>query len=284
MARKPRCHLPGAFYHVIARGNHQQTIFPDDGYYLHYLSLLEKNAVKHSVTIHAYALMTNHVHLLAQVGEQPLGEFMQGVQQGHTQYVNTRNQQSGHLFQGRYQAYLVENDTYLLTLVRYIHLNPVTAGIVKDPIDYRWSSHRHYLGGDGEGRVETSFIRAMMENGGTEIGDYQLLPRGRGQPRDQSALNALVDGVARFAGLTSEEILRVTKEREITEARQLCVYLAGEQGYSLSDIAGCLGRARSSISEAIRGVRADLDMGGAWVERLKAYREFAATRIRTDGV
>ncbi len=284
MARKPRCHLPEAFYHVIARGNHQQVIFHDEGYYLHYLSLLEKNANKHSVTIHAYALMTNHVHLLVQVGEQPLGEFMQGVQQGYTQYVNTRNQQSGHLFQGRYQAYIVENDEYLLTLVRYIHLNPVTAGLVNNPIDHRWSSHRHYFNGDGEGKVETSFIKAMMESSGTEIGDYKLLSRDRKRPKNPSALDSLMDNVARFTGLTPAEIRRSSKDRETSEARQLFVYLAGEQGYSLSDMAECLGRARSSLSEAIRSVKADVELGGAWVERLREYQEFVRARIRTDGV
>lgn len=273
MARKPRCHVPEAFYHVIARGNHQQEIFHDEGYYLHYLSLLEKNAVKHAVTIHAYALMTNHVHLLVQVGEQPLGDFMQGVQQGYTQYVNTRNQQTGHLFQGRYDAILVDRDEYLLALVRYIHLNPVTAGMVKDPDDYRWSSHRHYYRGNGEGAVETGFIKGMMEGCGTEIGEYQLLSRNH---RHHKGLNALMAGVARFAQLTPEEIQGVSKERGISDARWLFTYLAVKEGCSASAVAEYLGRTRSAISMAIAQVEDDVRRGGRWQSRLREYHDYSS--------
>ena len=146
MARKPRIEFSGAFYHVIARGNRRATIFHDDADYLTYLSRLERYRHRDGVTVHAYVLMTNHVHLLLETGTQPLSRTLQTLQFTYSQYYNRRYDQTGHVFQGRYQAILCDREAYLLELVRYLHLNPARIRTPLSPWTYRWSSHHAYLG------------------------------------------------------------------------------------------------------------------------------------------
>lgn len=158
MPRQPRIEFPGAFYHVIVRGNHRQVVFHDDQDKKKYLSVLHDYWIKFNFTLYAFVLLDNHVHLLIETQTIPLSKIMQGVNQRYTQYYNLRYQQSGHLFQGRYKAILCQRDSYLLELVCYIHLNPVRAGIVQKPSDYIWSSHRYYLSNVTTGFINTKFV------------------------------------------------------------------------------------------------------------------------------
>ncbi|MDR3491977.1 MAG: transposase [Gammaproteobacteria bacterium] len=144
MARKPRIHYPGAFYHVILRGNNKQQIFFSSKDQQYFYSLLEESITRYNYRIHAFCLMTNHVHLLLQIGVIPLSKIMQNLCFRYTQMINKLQHKVGHLFQGRYKAILVDVDSYLLELVRYIHLNPVRAKMVSNVEDYHWSSHRTY--------------------------------------------------------------------------------------------------------------------------------------------
>lgn len=146
MPRRPRIHLPGGLYHVIARGNRRQAIFKDPMDYESYLRRLETGLRRTGVRCFAFVLMPNHVHLLLQPNQIPLPRLMQSLQQGYTQGFNRRHRLAGHVFQGRYTAILCDRDSYLLELVRYLHLNPVRARVVPDPAAYQWSSHRAYLG------------------------------------------------------------------------------------------------------------------------------------------
>lgn len=146
MARKPRIHFAGALYHVIARGNQRQKTFRSSPDYTYYLELLGRYQQRYGFRLYAYVLMSNHVHLLMEVGSTPLSKIMQGLQQSYTLYFNRKYRLVGHLFQGRYKAFLCDRDSYLLELVRYLHLNPVRSRLVKDPALYPWSSHSAYLG------------------------------------------------------------------------------------------------------------------------------------------
>ncbi len=146
MARKPRLHLPGGLYHVMLRGNGGQDIFFDDEDRYHLYLLIQQGVERYSHRIHGFCCMPNHLHLAIQVAEDPLSAIMQNLSFRYTRWFNKKQVRTGHLFQGRYKAILVDADNYLLELVRYIHLNPVRAGIVKKPQDYAWSGHRAYLG------------------------------------------------------------------------------------------------------------------------------------------
>jgi len=146
MARKPRIHIPGGVYHVMLRGNGgQDIVFCDEDRYHLYL-LVQEGVGRFGYRVHGFCWMTNHLHLAVQVGEIALSRCMQNLAFRYTRWINRRERRMGHLFQGRYQAVLVERDSYLLELVRYIHLNPVRTGMVKAPRDYPWSGHRAYLG------------------------------------------------------------------------------------------------------------------------------------------
>jgi len=149
MARKPRVYFPGALYHVICRGNQGQRIFSDDADRRRYLELLQEIRLRFDFRLYAYALMGNHVHHLIEVGPTPLSKIMQNLLFRYTRYWNQRYRKVGHLFQGRHKAILCEKESYLLELVRYIHLNPVRSRIVRDPSRYAWSSHGAYVRGNG---------------------------------------------------------------------------------------------------------------------------------------
>jgi putative transposase len=164
MARKPRVHFPGALYHVIARGNQRQSVFLDRADFQTYLAYLSEYQGKFSFHLYAYALMENHLHLLLRVEEVPLAKVMQVLQFRYTQYFNRRYGKEGHLFQGRYKAILCDQELYLLELVRYIHLNPVRAGMVKTPEAYPWTGHLAYLGGDREIRIEKDSVLRRFGN------------------------------------------------------------------------------------------------------------------------
>ncbi len=141
MARLPRFVIPDQPQHVIVRGNNRAEIFCADADYSFYLEKLKSACDKHGCSVHAYVLMTNHVHLLITPHlEQSLGKAMQMLGRYYVQYYNNCYRRTGTLWEGRYKATLIDSETYLLTCMRYIELNPVRAGMVIDPSDYPWSS------------------------------------------------------------------------------------------------------------------------------------------------
>ena len=146
MGCKPRIHYPGVFYHVINRGNQRCKLFWDNDDYQRMLERLEYASTRYQLRVHAYCLMPNHFHLLAEVGEHPLEAAMKSAETAFAQHSNRRHGKTGHVFQSRYRAVLCDKPSYLLELMRYIHLNPVRAGLVSCPEDWAWSSHRTYLG------------------------------------------------------------------------------------------------------------------------------------------
>ena len=162
MARKPRIHYPGAYYHVILRGNGGQDIFFSKKDRTKFYLLLQEGTERFEHRIHAFCLMGNHVHLVIQVGDIPLSKIMQNVTFRYTRYINTRKKRIGHLFQGRYKAILVDADTYFLELVRYIHNNPVRAKLTKTADQYMFSSHRAYLGIDTLPWLTSDYVLAQF--------------------------------------------------------------------------------------------------------------------------
>jgi len=147
MARLPRLTLPDYPHHVIQRGNNRQPIFASPADYQRLLDLLEENAKKFAVAIHAYVLMSNHMHLLAtpQTAEG-LPLMMQALGRSYVRYFNATQQRSGTLWEGRYKSTLIQSERYLLACMAYIDLNPVRAGIAARAQDYPWSSHGHHIG------------------------------------------------------------------------------------------------------------------------------------------
>ena len=147
MARLPRLTLPGYPHHVIQRGNNRQAIFTSAADHRYLLGLLQENAKKFDVAIHAYVLMGNHFHLLATPHvDKGLPLLMQAVGRSYVRYFNDLQGRSGTLWEGRYRSTLIQTDRYLMACMVYIDLNPVRAGLAAEAWEYIWSSHAHYIG------------------------------------------------------------------------------------------------------------------------------------------
>ncbi len=146
MARPLRIQYPGAFYHVTSRGNERKSVFKSKRDREKFLEYLETASLRYGAVIHAYCLMDNHYHILLETPSGNLSQIMRHINGAYTTYFNVKRVRSGHLFQGRFKAILVDMDEYAKELSRYIHLNPVRAKMVEKPEDYQWSSYQDYIG------------------------------------------------------------------------------------------------------------------------------------------
>ena len=146
MARPLRINYPGAFYHVTSRGNERKNVFKSKRDREKFFEYLESATQRYDAVIHVYCLMDNHYHLLIETPSGNLPQIMRHINGAYTTYFNVKRARSGHLFQGRYKAILVEIDEYAKELSRYIHLNPVRAEMVRTPEEYEWSSYQFYIG------------------------------------------------------------------------------------------------------------------------------------------
>ncbi len=140
MARPVRIEYAGAVYHVVCRGNNRQAVFRDDYDRKRYLEKLSLYCREKDVDLLCYCLLTNHVHLVLETPQGNLSKMMQAFQTSYTVYFNKRHGRSGHVFEQRYKAFLVDKDNYLLEVSRYVHLNPVAARLAERADKYRWSS------------------------------------------------------------------------------------------------------------------------------------------------
>lgn len=165
MARIPRIVLPGQPHHIIQRGNNRSPIFFVDDDYRLYLRWLSESCNKHDCAIHAYVLMTNHVHLLlTPTREDTICRTMQTLGRRYVRYINETYQRTGTLWEGRYKSSLIDSERYLLTCYRYIELNPVRAGMVNHPEDYPWSSYHHNAYGKKDTLISEHYLYLALDS------------------------------------------------------------------------------------------------------------------------
>ena len=145
MPRAARKKSETGIYHLMIRGINKQNIFEDDGDCKRFLQVLQQYKEKSGYQIYAYCLMGNHLHLLLRVGKEPLEQIMRRVCGSYVYWYNRKYRRIGNLFQDRFKSEPVENDAYFLTVLRYIHQNPIKAGIEKDIAQYKWSSYNEYV-------------------------------------------------------------------------------------------------------------------------------------------
>lgn len=251
MARKPRVHYEGAVYHIITRGNNREQVFHESADKKKYLEYLKDSIIKYEFLLYGYVLMDNHIHMLARVANQPLAKPMQSLQQRYTQYYNDKYKHSGHVFQQRYKAFLCTDESYLLTLICYIHQNPLRAGII-DEISFPWSSHNAYARGT-DSLVNVDFVlNCLHENREIAIRQYLELVKAESKLQeipvinDYSMLNKLkpsslanginvrlnityeelIDDICTEFGISQGDILSKTRARKITSARNKLIYEA----------------------------------------------------------
>lgn len=216
MARLPRLTVPGYPHHVIQRGNNRQAIVTCDADYETLLSMLDEHARKSAVAVHAYVLMTNHFHLLATPETaQGIPEMMQSVGRRYVRYFNQRQQRSGTLWEGRYKSTLIQAERYLLACMVYLDLNPVRAGMVASPADYRWSSHGHYIGRRNDKVVSPHPI--FWEMGNTpfarEASYAELVQAGISTQQQQALTDSVLRGWALGEGNYMADLQRRTQRR-----------------------------------------------------------------------
>ncbi len=145
MTRPLRIQYPGAWYHIMNRGRRREDIFSTDQDYITFIEVLKEAISLWNINIVAYCLMPNHYHLLLHTPEGNLSRCMRHINGVYTQRYNSKNRYDGQLFRGRYKSILLDSDNYITELVRYIHRNPLRAGMVDRLDDYVWSSHNGYI-------------------------------------------------------------------------------------------------------------------------------------------
>lgn len=289
MPRKPRIHFPSAVYHVILRGNGKQDIFFDEGDRFRFHLLLQEATERYHCRVHAFCLMSNHVHIALQVSDIPLSRIMQNITFRYTRWINWRQRRSGHLFQGRYKAVLVDENEYLLELIRYIHLNPVRAGMVIEPSRYSWSSHPSYCGRQSIAWLTTEWMLSQFSKKEKEarklyqrfiadglseghrpefhgvngrdsriLGDdsfaESVLNDAEAMPLKLS-LDRLIEAVNTVYGFSPGDI--ACRTRAASEARGLAAWIALEtMGCTVAEVAKASGRDASSLSSAASRMQA----------------------------
>lgn len=291
MARKPRLHVPGGLYHVTLRGNHRQPIFELASDRTRLESTVADASRRDRTVIHAYCWMTNHIHMLVEVRDVPLGRFIQRVASQHARFVQRKLETTGHLFERRYHALLVDTERYLLELVRYIHLNPVRGGLVADPADYEWSSHRDYLGlacrpwvqphrtlamlaqdlsdaretyrrfiADALGRALASPL-AMTSSGDPRVlGDREFLEQmctaPAPRPHSRVSLTELIARTCEEYRQPVQAVVSAARTRRLSSVRaEIARRAVDDRIATLSEVARALGRSASAISQALAKAR-----------------------------
>lgn len=290
MPRQPRLNVPGGLYHVILRGNARQAIFFDAEDRQRWESYLHAGVQRHMHRIHAYCWMTNHVHLAIQAHAEPLSQFMSFAASQYARSTNRKMRQSGHLFERRHRSILVQTDSYLKELVRYIHHNPLRAAIVDDLRKYAWSSHTAYLGGtcpdwltvdwvlsmfgnteraarrryrDFMQQQQPASVTRMLRTGGEHdsrvLGDdgyrASVLEKLNYKPVKQS-LDELVQSVCKQHEVSEDELAQPSRFRKHSKIRAEIGLLALEHGIaSVTEVARRFGRSQPALSRTMTLLR-----------------------------
>jgi len=301
MPRKPRIEFPGAFYHVITRGNQKQKVFKEKTDFEKYCDLLSAYKDRYRFFLYAFTLMDNHVHLLVETQDTPLSKILQGINQSYTMYFNRKYETVGHLFQGRYKAILCDRDAYLLALLKYLHLNPVRAGIAGTAEAHQWSSHRAYAdGANHNGLIDAEPVLQMFSenkvqarrryvtfmNNDTTItpekvyatidqrlqGNEEFVLRVREKhpgeikierQKGKYTLTEISTAIEKRYSLTVDQLRSATKKKVTMHGRRIFSLAAKEIGYKGKEIARYLGKDPASVTGYLRG--AEL---GSEVEKL----------------
>ena len=227
MGRPLRIEFPGAYYHVTSRGNERKDVFKSQKDREQFLSYLESSANRYEAVIHAYCLMSNHYHLLLETPSGNLSKIMQHINGAYTNYFNMKRKRSGHLFQGRYKAIVIEADEYAQELSRYIHLNPVRANMVAKPEEYRWSSYLDYVGERKRPEwLERSFVLEKFGKGEDRFRKYRrfvedLLGSEYDSPFSGVVASTILGSESFVCELTERHIDGKQNDRELPAARKL---------------------------------------------------------------
>lgn len=282
MARPVRIDVEGYWYHVVARGQRGDRLFHTSADFRKYLQEFDRAVARRGGVIGAYCLMDNHIHLLVYRGPHSLASMMQLVHSRYARYFNRSHRKRGYVFQGRYKAFLVLDDRYLITLIQYIHRNPIEAGLAKRADLYRWSSDKYYRHGTAdkyislarvpvfEGRGSQSRYRALVDNSESEklpvyksyVGDERLVgkierrSKGRGaakwmEKRGLQEIRVRSEELSAEFGRTLAKLQLKGRRREESRARQKIMVKLYDEGYAPTEIARTFQKTPSTVFRAL---------------------------------
>lgn len=271
MARALRRDIEGSFHHVMVRGNGGQNIFKDIEDRERFLEILKHAKTVHRFRLYAYCLMSNHVHLLLRVGTSSLSYTMQRILTTYARSFNIRHKKIGHLFQGRFKSIPCTKDSYLLELVRYIHRNPIRAGVIQNIAECRWTGHQEYLGTSRRGLIDPLFILKILANNSDAAQGIYLtfvskaekpaitgvsispitqrsLPHNIDKPGLKAdTLQSLADQICKNHNIKTSLLCGASKVRRLTPIRKKFIAAAIQTGHSPSSIARFLNRSHTAI-------------------------------------
>lgn len=280
MPRRRRIHVTGGFYHVTLRGNHRQALFTCDADRFLLNKIVARANEKYDARLHAYCWMGNHLHFLVQVGVEKLGKPMRKIAAEFARAMQLGLDTSGHFFERRHHATLIEATDYLFTVLRYIHNNPVEAGFADAPDDYRWSSHHAYCGRRDDPWLTTGFIlgkfsqdratafaayaafmaaddasRQPFPEGAFIFGSDAYIERMRGgdpKARSLQSLQDLVTEACQKFGVVPARLASPARDRRLMKVRAWIAHEAGERAIAnRSEVARALGRTEGALRRAI---------------------------------
>lgn len=258
-----RCE-PGEVFHVVTRGNKKAPIFHSQEDFAAFNERLRQVKKEMPFRLHSSCQMTNHFHMLIQIVKASISEIMQALLTWHAKYYNDRYKEVGHVFQGRFKSSRITNDAYFLEAVRYIHLNPVYAGMVRDPGDWAWSSHSAYLRGDAELVESEMCLSILSTDKARSLERYrEFLERGLSEERRR--LHPGIPEDARISALRDpvfDEVVRLLGTAELPSSRRwqslsrrLLAVRAEEESVPFEVVANALGCTRYAYDHLIRKQR-----------------------------
>lgn len=291
MGRPLRIQYPGAFYHITSRGNEKRDIFRSNGDRGKFLSYLQSAHERYGAIIHVYCLMNNHYHLLLETPRGNLSQILHHINGAYTIYFNIKRRRSGHLFQGRYKAILLEKDAYCQELSRYIHLNPARAGLLNTLSAYPWSSYPSYIGSrKGPEWLTSDFIlRYFGRDEPSARENYRQFVEGALDKENRNPLKdvfaSTILGTPEFISWVREKMIEVEEPdiRNVPALRRLvprasleeiertvnsvigegnplyerfCLYVSQHHvGYALKEIGSHYGMSGSAVSQSNRRLK-----------------------------
>lgn len=270
MGRAPRVELPGAIYHVTQRGNNQETIFCHDVDRKYFIKLLVRNKPVQGFELYGFVLMGNHYHLLLKTRQEPLSTVMHRINNSYSKYFNSRYDRRGHVFQGRYKSRMVTDEQYLLTVLRYIHQNPVKAGLCRRVSDYKWSSDVWYRRGHS-GLVDTGFVLRLLDHDlerareayariMSQSLDYEVSCLVEASPEElwQQYRKADLENLLHSIVASDRDLSLIKQGARLRRLKPLKIAYAQEalkQGFSLSEIGATISLSRSGVTRLLKKKR-----------------------------
>jgi len=258
MPRVQREKSKSGYYHVMLRGNERKNIFRDDEDKLRFIETLSEKKQENRYSLHAFCLMDNHIHLMVSEGAEDVADVIKRISISYVYYFNRKYKRVGHLFQDRFKSEAVEDDRYILTLARYIHRNPVKAGLVRSVSEYKWSSYDCYVNEHNQFAkiIDTNTVLGLLSN------DVVIAQQRFREYMNEEEQEEFIDLVEEDEGAVER------KARELITSIQSVQSLADADGNAKKQIGDLIKKLREETNLSIRKISEITGLGRDKVHRI----------------